>query len=210
MKYNFADIPDGSSIILMLHNGSVHMKLDATIINLIREDIAIISLETSVTQILKFDNIDINVVYISDEGSPYMWKKAKIVYFKNNYILEVKGDGIRYNRRYTYRVNVGRIAEVHAIDGAKHHILVKDVSINGFSLSDKKNELSLSIDDGVSIYFEDMNHVIDLYGTVMRIEKKDDFFIYGLKIRRSCKDLPSYITTKLGDKRSNMPPSYVI
>lgn len=210
MKYNFSDIEDGSPIILMLHNGSVHMKLDATIINLIREDIAIITLETSVTQVLRFDNIEINVVYVSEEGTPYMWKKAKIVHFKNNYILEVKGEGVRYNRRYTYRVNVNRVAQVLTSNDDEFRISVKDVSLTGFSLADKKNELHLEIDDGVSIYLEDINHVIDLYGTVMRIEKKDDYYIYGLRIKRSCRDLPSYITAKLGDKRSNMPPSYVI
>ena len=210
MKYNFSDIEDGSPNILMLHNGSVHMKLDATVINLIREDIAIITLETSVTQVLRFDNIEINVVYVSEEGTPYMWKKAKIVHFKNNYILEVKGEGVRYNRRYTYRVNVNRMAQVRTAEDDEFRISVKDVSLTGFSLADKKNELHLEIDDGVSIYLEDMNHVIDLYGTVMRIEKRDDYYIYGLKIKRSCRDLPSYITAKLGDKRSNMPPSYVI
>lgn len=210
MKYSFSDIEDGSPIILMLHNGSVHMKLDATVINLIREDIAIITLETSVTQVLRFDNIEINVVYVSEEGTPYMWKKAKIVHFKNNYILEVKGDGIRYNRRYTYRVNVNRLAQVRTTEDEELRIHVKDVSLTGFSLSDKKNELHLEIDDGASIYFEDMNHIIDLYGTVMRIEKRDDYFIYGFRIKRSCRDLPSYITAKLGDKRNTMPPSYVI
>jgi len=210
MKYNFSDIADGSPIILMLHHGSVHMKMDATIISLIREDIAIISLETSVTQILRFDNIEINVIYISDEGSPYMWKKAKIVHFKNNYILEVKGDGNRYNRRYTYRVNVGRQAQIRTAEDIAYRITVKDVSLTGFSLADKKNELHLSIEDGVSICYEDLNHTIDLYGTVIRIEKKEDYLIYGFQIKRSCHDLPSYITAKLGDKRSNMPPSYVI
>lgn len=210
MKYNFSDIEDGSPIILMLHNGSVHMKLDATVINLIREDIAIITLETSVTQVLRFDNIEINVVYVSEEGTPYMWKKAKIVHFKNNYILEVKGEGVRYNRRYTYRVNVNRMAQVRTANDEEFRISIKDVSLTGFSLADKKNELHLEIDDGISIYLEDMNHIIDLYGTVMRIEKRDDYYIYGLRIKRSCRDLPSYITAKLGDKRSNMPPSYVI
>lgn len=210
MKYNFSDIEDGSPIILMLHNGSVHMKLDATVINLIREDIAIITLETSVTQVLRFDNIGINVVYVSEEGTPYMWKKAKIVHFKNNYILEVKGEGVRYNRRYTYRVNVNRMAQVRTANDEEFRINIKDVSLTGFSIADKKNELHLEIDDGISIYLEDMNHIIDLYGTVMRIEKRDDYYIYGLRIKRSCRDLPSYITAKLGDKRSNMPPSYVI
>lgn len=210
MKYNFSDIEDGSPIVLILHNGSVHMKLDATIINLVRNDIAIITLETSVSQILHFDNIDIHVVYISDEGTPYMWKKAKIVHFKNNYILEVKGEGVRYNRRYTYRVNVGRLAQVLTSNDEEYRVTIKDVSLNGFSLVDKKNELHLSIDDGITIYFEDINHAIDLYGSVIRIEKKEDYYIYGCKIRRSCRDLPSYITAKLGDKRSNIPPSYVI
>ena len=137
-------------------------------------------------------------------------KKAKIEHFKNNYILEVKVEGVRYNRRYTYRVNVNRMAQVRTAEDDEFRISVKDVSLTGFSLADKKNELHLEIDDGVSIYLEDMNHVIDLYGTVMRIEKRDDYYIYGLKIKRSCRDLPSYITAKLGDKRSNMPPSYVI
>ncbi len=210
MKFNFSDIEEGSQIILMLHNGSVHMKLDATIINLIREDIAIITLETSVPYVLKFDNLDIQVIYVSEEGTPYIWKKAKIVHFKNNYILEIKGDGVRYNRRYTYRVNIGRMATVRTLDDVEYRITVKDVSLNGFSLADKKKDLNLNIEDGASLYFEDINHTIDLYGTVMRIEKKDDYYIYGFKIRRSCRDLPSYITAKLGEKRSNIPPSYVI
>ena len=210
MKYNFSDIADGSPIILMLHHGPVHMKMDATIISLIREDIAIISLETTVTQILRFDNIEINVIYVSDDGTPYMWKKAKIVHFKNNYILEIKGDGNRYNRRYTYRVNIGRHAQVRTVEDTVYRIPVKDISLTGFSLADKKNELELTLGDGVSIFFEDINHKIDLYGTLMRIEKKDDYFVYGFQIKRSCHDLPSYVTAKLSGKRGNMPPSYVI
>ncbi len=210
MKYRFADIEDGSPIILMLHNGSVHSKLHGNIINLIRDDIATITLETSVSQVLKFDNIDIEMIYVSDTGRPYIWKKAKIVYFKNNYVIQVKGDGSRYNRRVTYRVSISRSAELRTSDDAEYNVTVKDVSLSGFSVADKKNVLNLSMEDGVSIYFEDLNHVIDLYGTVMRMEKKDDYVVYGFKIRRSCRDLPSYITTKLGDRKNALPPSYVI
>ncbi len=210
MKYRFSDIEDGSPIILMLHNGSVHTKLHGNIINLIRDDIATITLETSVSQILKFDNIDIEMIYISDTGTPYIWKKAKIVHFKNNYVIQIKGDGNRYNRRVTYRVSISRSAQLRKADDTEYAVTVKDVSLNGFSVADKKNELNLSMKDGVSIYFEDLSHVIDLYGTVMRIEEKDDYMVYGFKIRRSCRDLPSYITTKLGDRKNALPPSYVI
>ena len=210
MKYRFADIEDGSPIILMLHNGSVHTKLHGNIINLIREDIAIITFETSVSQVLKFDNIDIEMIYISDTGTPYIWKKAKIVHFKNNYVIQIKGDGNRYNRRVTYRVSISKSAQLRKSDDTEYDVTVKDVSLNGFSVADKNNVLNLSMKDGVTIYFEDLNHVIDLYGTVMRMEEKDDYMVYGFKIRRSCRDLPSYITTKLGDRTNALPPSYVI
>lgn len=210
MKVNFSEIRDGSPIILLLHHGSVHMKMHGNIINLIREDIATISLDTSVSQVLKFDHMDIEVIYISDDGYPYVWKKSKIVYFKNNYVLQIKGEGVRYNRRLTYRVSISRSALLRTADDKEYKVTVKDVSLNGFSVADKKNELHLSLEDGASIYFEDLNHVIDLYGTVMRMEQRDDYIIYGFRIRRSCRDLPSYITTKLGDKSNNIPPSYVI
>lgn len=210
MKYNFSDIRDGSPIILILHTGSVHTKMHGNIINLIREDIATISLDTSVKQVLKFDHMDIDVIYIADDGYPFVWKKSKIVYFKNNYVLQIKGDGVRYNRRITYRVSISRSAQLRTIDDREIKVTVKDVSLNGFSVADKKNELQLSMEDGVTIYFEDLNHVIDLYGTVIRIEERDGYIIYGFIIRRSCRDLPSYITTKLGDKSNNIPPSYVI
>lgn len=210
MKVSFSEIKDGTPIILILHSGSVHTKMHGNIINLIREDIATISLDTSVSQVLKFDHMDIEVIYISDDGFPYVWKKSKIVYFKNNYVLQIKGDGVRYNRRITYRVTISRSAQLRTVEDREYKVLVKDVSLNGFSIVDKKNELQLSMDDGVTINFEDLNHVIDLYGTVTRMEHRDDYIIYGFVIRRSCRDLPSYITTKLGEKSSNIPPSYVI
>lgn len=209
MKYTFSDIPEGSPIFLLLHNGNVHTKMEGNIVNLIRNDIAFITLETSVSQVLKFDNIDIELIYVSYEGIPYIWKKAKIVYFKNNYVLQVTGDGNRYNRRYTYRVNVSRLATLFVGD-EEHCITVKDVSLTGFSIADKKNVLNLDIEAGATLMFEDLDHNIDLYGSVIRIEERSGYKIYGFIIRRSCRDLPSYITTKLGDRGNTLPPSYVI
>ena len=210
MKYSFSNIKDGSPIIVVMHNGSVHSKLNGHIINLIREDIATISLDTPTSHILKFDHTDLELIYVAENGEPYLWKKVKIVYFKNNYVLQIKGDGTKYNRRMTYRVNISQSAQLRNADDTTHKVTVKDVSLTGFSVLDKKDQLQLSLEDGVTIYFEDIGHTIDLYGTVIRLEKKDDAIIYGFTIRRSCHDLPSYITTKLGDRRNNIPPSYII
>ena len=210
MKFSFSDIRDGSPIIIMMHHGNVHSKLDGNIINLIRDDIATISLDTPTTHILKFDHMELEFIYVAEDGSQYIWKKAKIVYFKNNYVLQVKGDGTKYNRRMTYRVNISQTAEIRLADDSIHRTMVKDVSLTGFSIMDKRNTLNLKLEDGVTIFFEDINHKLDLYGVVIRIEEKDGSTIYGFSIRRSCRDLPSYITTKLGDRRNNIPPSYII
>lgn len=210
MKYSFSNIKDGSPIIIVMHNDSVHTRLNGNIINLIREDIATISLDTPTSHILKFDHVDLEFIYVAEDGVPFIWKKAKIVYFKNNYVLQIKGDGTKYNRRMTYRVNISQSAQLRTADEQVHDVIVKDVSLTGFSVFDKKDILHLSMRDGVTIYFEDINHTIDLYGTVIRLEEKEEGIIYGFTIRRSCHDLPSYITTKLGDRRNNIPPSYII
>ncbi len=210
MKHSFSDIKEDSPILLMLHSGSVHMKMDATVVSLIREDIAIITLQASTTQILKFDDIDIEVIFTSGEGYPYIWRKAQIAYFKGNYVLQVKGDGTRYNRRCTYRVGVSRSATLVTLDGRRHRTTARDVSLTGFSITDRIGDLKLESGIVAALMFEDLGHVIDLLGTVIRVEEHDDYTVYGFTIQRSCRDLPSYITTKQSRKRNNLPPSYVI
>ena len=210
MKLCFSDIKDGSPIIILMHNGSVHSKMNRHIINLIRDDIATISLDTPTSHILKFDHMELDFIYIAEDGTPFLWKKAKIVYFKNNYVLQIKGDGTKYNRRVSYRVTLSMPAELRKMDDSIHSILVKDVSLTGFSIVDKKNTLGLSLDEGATLTFHDMNYTIDLYGTLIRVENKEDSVVYAFTIQRSCRDLPSYITNKIGDRRSNLPPSYII
>ena len=130
MKIKFSEIKDGSPIIIILHSGSVHTKMHGNIINLVRDDIATISFETSVKQVLKFDHMDIEVIYISEDGYPYAWKKCKIVYFKNNYVLQIKGDGTRYNRRIAYRVSLSQAAQLRTTDDQICKIAVKHIKFS--------------------------------------------------------------------------------
>jgi hypothetical protein len=117
---------------------------------------------------------------------------------------------MRYNRRCTYRVSVLRAASLTTSDGRMHRILAKDVSLTGFSVTDRKNELALARGAEATLQFEDIGHVIDITGQVIRIEEREGCVVYGFTLHRSCKDLPSYITTKQRRKRSSAPPSYVI
>ncbi len=210
MKYSFSEIKDGSPVTLMLHSGNMHMRMDANIVRLVRDDIAIIALQTTVQHVLKFENVKIEVIYITDKGIPYKWNSAKIVFFKNAYVMQVMGEGHRYNRRGTYRVGISRTCQMKTPDGREQRAIVRDLSLTGFSITDRANEYNFAMGYGVTIKFEDLGHCLDLFGKVVRIEEKDDYIIYGFSIVRSCKDLPSYIAAKQRRKRHNLPPSYVL
>ena len=55
--------------------------------------------------------------------------------------------------------------------------------------------------DEISVYFEDLGHNLNLIGEIVRIEEREDMFVYGLKILNLCKDLSSYINVRQRSKR---------
>ena len=80
-------------------------------------------------------------------------------------------------------------------NGAKH-VLVKDISLSGFAIADRKKELELSKGTLLSIYFEDAGCVIDLTGKLVRIEEREDMIIYGFQTINLCHDLSNYLNIK--------------
>ena len=208
MKYQFSTIRAGEPIALMLYNGSVHMRMDATIRQMLRDDIAAITLDIPTKQILRFDNIDIDVIYYARNGLPYLWRRSRIVYFKGRYILQVKGEGMRFNRRCTYRVGVSQAARLITSDGTEQATTVRDVSLTGFSITDNSSEVLFKEKDKARLVFEDLGHEIVLTGSVIRIERRGTRTVYGFTLISSSRDLPSYIAFKERRKRHNLPLSY--
>ena len=80
-------------------------------------------------------------------------------------------------------------------------VMVRDLSLSGFSVSDRKKELVLHIGDELSVYFDDLGHTLNLIGRVVRIEEHEDVIIYGLEICNLCKNLSSYLSTKQRQKK---------
>ena len=68
--------------------------------------------------------------------------------------------------------------------------------MTGFAITDRKKELNLVSGDRASLSFEDLTHKIHLEGKVVRIEKHDDYIIYGFTILNICNDLTPYLTLK--------------
>lgn len=201
MKQEFSEIEINSRILLILSNGNKSMEMGATIVRHLKDNIALISLDNTTGQILKFDNISISVVYTTAEGIPYIWMNSTIVYYQGQYLLQVRANGgHRHNRRNSFRVGVSHYAKMRTAGHGEIEVVVRDVSLTGFSITDRKKELNLTSGTHAVLRYEDIGHQLELEGNVVRIVEEDDYIIYGFVITKSCRDLSSYVNIK--QKRS--------
>lgn len=195
-----SEIEENSQITLLVKNKDNSMEINGSVIRHVRENIALISLDYDTTQRLIFEGVKIDMEYCHENEVPYIWRNVKIVNYKHDYILQVFSDGMKYNRRDSFRVGVSVLAEFRK-GGRTQQVLIRDISVSGFAISDRKNELGLSKGDEVFVKFEDIGHYLDLAGRVVRIEEREDMIIYGLEICNLCKDLSSYVSIK--QRRNN-------
>lgn len=203
MKKEFSEIEVGSRLLLNLSSGSKSLEMGATIVKHLKDNIALISLDNSSGQILKFDNININVIYTNAEGIPYIWVNSTIVYYQGQYLLQVKADGgRRHNRRSSFRVGVSHYAKLRRPGHGEVEVVVRDISLTGFSLTDRKKDLNMPMGTHVLLRYEDIGHQLELEGNVVRIEEEDDYIIYGFVLTKSSRDLSSYVNMKQRQKRS--------
>lgn len=196
MGYKFNEIEEGSYLVLHISSKDKSMEMSATLKKRASDNVGLITIEYEGTRRLNFDNVTIDMECSLSEGMPVIWRNVKITYYQNNYILQVFGEGNRYNRRNCFRVSVGVTARLHALGKGTQQIVVKDVSLSGFSITDRKKELNLSTGDQIRVTFEDIGHRLDLEGRVTRVEQREDMTIYGLKLCNLCKDLSSYVNVK--------------
>lgn len=191
-----SELEEGSQITLLIHDQENKMEISGVIKRHIRDDIVLISVEYKTAQRLIFDGVKIDMEYCHENDIPYLWHNVKIVNYKNDYVMQVFSDGMKYNRRDSFRVGVSVMAQLRVGGRNVHQVLIKDISMTGFAISDRKKELGFNKGDDVSVYFEDIGHILDLAGRVVRIEEREDMTIYGLEIRNLCKDLQSYVSIK--------------
>ena len=203
MKKEFSEIEAGSPILISLTNGTNSMELSATIVRHLKENIALITIENTNGQILKFDNITINIIYTNPEGIPYLWMNCTIVYYQGQYLRQVRPDGgRRHNRRNSFRVGVSHTARLRVPGEGEYDVLVRDVSLTGFSVTDRNMLLNLETGARAILRFEDIGHELELEGNLVRIVEEDEYKIYGFVITRSCRDLSSYVNIKQRQKRN--------
>lgn len=191
-----AEIEEQKHVLLHIRNAEYEMDLGATLERHINDSLAIISLDYVGTERLVFENVQINMEYILDDGSPYLWVNVRIHNHKGSYVLQVISDGARFNRRNSFRVSVSKMARASLPNGEMAQVMVKDISLSGFSVTDRKNQLKISPGSMLSVAFEDIEHKIDLDGRLVRVEHEEDYVVYGFVICNLCNELSSYVNTK--------------
>lgn len=203
MKKEFSEIEVGSRLLLNLSSGNKSMEMGATVMRHLKDNIALISLDNSNGQVLKFDNININVIYTNDEGIPYIWVNSTVVYYQGQYLLQVKPEGgRRHNRRSSFRVGVSHYAKLRRPGHGEVEVIVRDISLTGFAITDRKKELNMTQGTHVSLRYEDIGHELELEGNVVRIEETEEYVLYGFVLTKSSRDLSSYVNMKQRQKRS--------
>lgn len=197
MKIEFPSLEEGSRLNLQITNGLQSLEMGSTLVRHVKDHIALISLDKYTDQVLRFDNVSINVVYTNSEGIPYIWLNAKIVPYQGQYLLQADPNGgRRFNRRTSFRVGVSHGAKMRLEGHGEVEVMIRDISLSGFSITDRRKELNLSKKTHALIRFEDIGHELELEGYVVRVDESEEYVIYGFVITRACKDLSSYIVNK--------------
>ena len=198
-----SELGEGSKLALRIIAKDQKMQLNAVLKKHIRDDIALITLMCDTSRKLSFDNVRTDMEYCPEGEVPLIWYSVKVVNYKDeDYAVQVFSEGTKHNRRGSFRVGVSSPARVkNATPGTPREVMIRDVSLTGFSISDRKGELSLKSGDTISVFWEDFGHILDLTGHVVRTEEQEGVKIYGLEICNVCKDLPSYINKKQRQKR---------
>ena len=196
MGIKLSEVEDGSEIVLYLSKGNKRMKMAARIIENLREDAALIELDYETTKRLSFEGIDVDMEYNFQGMMPIIWHKVKVLNYKSQYILQTSIEGIRKNRRNCFRVGVSTKGQYREEGHGTQQIVIRDISLSGFSVTDDANQLEWQEGDRIDVCIEDIGYCLNLIGKVVRIEERRTKTIYGLEICNLCRELSSYISMK--------------
>lgn len=196
MGIRLSDLEEGSHLLLHISNKEKSVELGAVLRKHVKHNIAFITLEYAASQKLIFNNVQIDMEYAHNAEIPFIWRGVKIIAYQTGYLLQVFSDGVKHNRRDYFRVGISKTARLGMITNGPRQVMVRDLSLSGFSITDRKKELKLKTGDEISVFWEDMGHNLNLRGRVVRIEDTEDVRIYGFEICNLCKDLASYVNAK--------------
>lgn len=196
MGLKLSDLEERDSLTIIASSDMGELKLQAFVKKVLKENVATIEIIFQDGRTLNFDNVQLNIEHSPEDGVPFIWRAARIVNVKGQYVLQVAGEGVRHNRRSCFRVSVGCYARMAMIGRQGADVMIRDVSLSGFSIADRDKNLDLELGDELTVVFNDLGYDLKLQGRVVRMEEMEHMIIYGMETRNLCKDLSTYISVK--------------
>ena len=201
MKLSF--IESGNPVSLRISANGKNMRLDAVVVRAIEENTIIVQLQDDFNKKLNFNNVKTDLEFYPDGNVPIKWYEVQVVSVNEGYLVRAPKDGTRMNRRSTFRVGISATATLKTVfPNCPKQVTIRDISLTGFSITDRKRELPFVIGNKIAIEWEDFGHELDIVGRLIRIDNQDDATIFGFEICNICKDLSSYISTKQRPQRN--------
>lgn len=203
MGLKLSELEERSLITIIASSDMGELKLQAYIKRILKENVAVIDVAFQEGRRLNFENVQLSIEFAPEDGVPFIWRGARIVFVKNQYVLQVGGDGVRHNRRSCFRVGVGCYARMAMFGRQGTDVMIRDVSLSGFSIADRDKSLNLELGDELTVVFNDLGYNLKLVGRVVRMEEMEHMIIYGMETRNLCKELSTYISVKQQRNRRN-------
>ena len=190
-------IESGNPVSLRISANGKNLRLDAVVIRNVEENTIIVQLQDEFKKKLNFNNVKTDLEFYPDGNIPIKWYEVQVVSTNDGYLVRAPKDGTRMNRRSTFRVGISATATLKtSFPNCPNKVTIRDISLTGFSITDRKRELPFVVGNKIAIEWKDFGHELDLVGRLIRIEDRDDATIFGFEICNICKDLSSYISTK--------------
>lgn len=196
MGIKLSELDAGSQVALLISNSEKSITLHATIKRHIENSIASIDIENYEPGKLIFDNVQVDMEYQLEKEIPILWRGVQILSYKSEYFLYAPKDGVRNNKRNFFRVGISKNVQILSATNGPRQTVIRDLSLSGFSVIDRKKELQLKKGAELSVYYKDLGYDLSLIGHVVRIDEQEDFILYGLEIRNLCKNLSAYLSEK--------------
>lgn len=156
------------------------------------------------SRVFRFDdanNTSLSIIYTYKDKLPVIWKDVdcKTISYGNKKIYRVSetAEGIEYNRRGTFRLNIMVKCVVKMNNDKNIEVAeIKDISKTGFSVILDK-DISDTINTGIKVMFTDDNEDISISGMVVRkAAYSNNRVVYGCRLMQVGSNFNNYMSNK--------------
>ena len=206
------DLESGREIKILILIGSQSMEFDSKVIGTVPLK-SMIYAEPVIKndKVLTFNGkgISANVVITDKNTKPLIFRNAIFNTLKYDngklcYGIVSHGEAVEFNRRDSFRcpVDVPSVAQI-GLNKDTHNIIIRDVSINGFSFCFTSDSVKAEVGQFVHTTLNDFidglfeNFTFRLFGLIVReAELINGKRVYGCKIVQQQKGIDTYIAKK--------------